>query len=358
MLDELYQRRPLEILNARKNLYQEQHITEMMQNIRTRQRALRAQWLEEQQQAENDIDAEPDWQERSELQLELLDQWEEDIRQYRYTEFWQKASLILVAEYQFILAETNYVMQPRLPDCFRTTDPQEEDERCIKILHAAVGNPHCPESLQQYAILLYEPFLAAPDADHADRLPLHVAAWRCAHDGGARAQLLLAQLIRAYPEAAHVRDRDGNVPLHLALQSPSRWSLALGALIDANPMVLLERSMGLLNFDSSDHIPDELLVKDQTEVVVDDEDENNLQKECVTITAIGLTNAEDGLDDVKTQDRSVAPPCLYPQIFARLSPQSLFPLFQANLGLLTRFKTPSLLSSDTPLLLRGERLSL
>ena len=41
MLDELYQRRPLEILNARKNLYQEQHITEMMQNIRTRQRALR-----------------------------------------------------------------------------------------------------------------------------------------------------------------------------------------------------------------------------------------------------------------------------------------------------------------------------
>jgi len=350
MLDQLYERRPLEILNARQNLYQEQRIAETMQTLRRRQRELRREMAQAARNNENTVgdegrqQQEDDWRERGELQRELLERWEDDIRQYRYTEFWQKASLLLVAEYQHILAaapdDDDDSPPPIMPACMMEEQKnveEEEDtterERAAMIVHAAVGNPSCPYWLQQYAILLYEPLLSVPDGDNFDRLPLHVEALNYSfgnrEDGGQR----LGQLVRACPEAALVRDRNGCLPLSLALgrnrnitttnasaahplsagdrahsdatsRRGSLWTPGLNALIDANPLALLEDDIGLLLADSQD-----------------------VQK---TDTSNDSTNIHQnhGAED----DR------LHPHIFFRLSPDALYTVLQANPALLPQNK--------------------
>ena len=314
MQDELYQRRPLEIFNARKHLFKEQRVTETMQTLRQRQRVLR--------QEMRTNAGHGDWSEHSELQRELLERWEDDIRQYRYTEFWQNASLLIVAEYQHILAAARQEQNsetPGLPSCMEeheTTTDAIETEKAAKILHAAVGNSHCPLSLQGYAILLYEPLLAVPDADNLDRLPLHVAAQNYNSAGDEAAGQLLSQLVRVYPQAARARDRDGRFPLSLALRrrrattantslpdeahphaGKAVWTEGLNALIDANPLALLGEDIGLLA------------------------DNNGILK--------SDASAEGG------DDRQA---CLQPQVFARLSADALFPLLLANPALLTRYR--------------------
>ena len=347
MLDQLYERRPLEILNARKNLYHEQRIAETMQTLRRRQRELRREMAQAARRNENTggdegrQQQEDDWRERGELQRELLERWEDDIRQYRYTEFWQKASLLLVAEYQHILAaapdDDDDSPTPIMPACMMEEwenvaedddDDTTESERAAMIVHAAVGNPSCPYSLQQYAILLYEPLLSVPDGDNFDRLPLHVEALNYSfgnrEDGGQR----LGQLVRACPEAALVRDRNGCLPLSLALgrnrdktttnataahppsaderahsdatnRRGSVWTTGLNALIDANPLALLEDDIGLLA------------------------DGQDVQKTDTSNISTNIHQSHGAEDDR-----------LHPHIFFRLSPDALYTVLQANPALL------------------------
>jgi ankyrin repeat protein len=281
MKDSRYQRRPLYILNARKNLNVQQNNTETIRNRRLRQRLIRR-------------DRREDWPENAELQQELLERLEDDIRPFQRTEFWRKASLLVVAEYQHIIAQNDEYATPRLPSCLLEQEEEASVAAQSAILHACVGNPDCPPSLQEYAILLYEPLLLVPDSH--GQLPLHLAAATYSMNSAESSSQMLIGLLEACPEAASVRDNDGRLPLSLALRQASKlnegssrrtqtsWTEGLAALIEANPLAMLEEDIGVLEV-SEGHC-------------------NNRP--------------------------------LYAHVFARLFGNALFAIFQANPAILTR----------------------
>lgn len=293
MKSQRYHRRPLYILNARKNLRDHQRDSERIRNTRLRQRLIRKERRE-------------DWPEQVQLQHELLEVLEAEVRPMEHTEFWRKVSLLAVAEYQHILAQDRKdITTPRLPFCL-LFEPENSEDASLKaeqqstILHACVGNPDCPPALQEYATLLYEPHLSVPD--DRGRLPLHLAAATYSLPSVETSSQLLIALLDACPEAARVRDKNGCLPLSLALRRQRQknafrndraecivavWTEGLGTLINANPLALLEEDIFIFGEDCRN----------------DDNCNINL---------------------------------LYSHVFARLSVNALFTIGQANPTLLTR----------------------
>lgn len=195
MCDRLYQRRPLEIWNGRKNIYAFSAARETLRTLRRRQKSM---------------------VERSEEWIEMQDH----IQEYCKTEFWQKVALLAVAESHFdhALLEMNpmdLVLHP-------------------VVLMACVSNVHCPPSIQEFAILLYSHQLMVP---YMGSLPLHEAA----RSGSYHA---LQDLLFYAPEAAKIRCSEGQLPLTLLLErSDATWLDGVGYMTQAYPGALQDASL-------------------------------------------------------------------------------------------------------------------
>lgn len=226
-LDPTYQRRPLHIMNGRKNMRNCQQARDTMRGLRRKVQSLENSRKRKSGVQENSNDEEEIQGELSRLKTELMEYAEDDV--------WKKVSLLLVAEYR---------QRPIPADGH--VDPRD-------VLHAAIQIEDCPTSFQEYAILLYEDFLLTPLINNghgcvAGDLPLHVAARR--QNAG-----LILDLLVACPEAAAVRNAQDELPLKLALSAASQqdkrhqdqqqqhWDDGIGALVEAHPAALGELSL-------------------------------------------------------------------------------------------------------------------
>jgi Ankyrin repeats (many copies) len=297
MKDHRYQRRPLYIINARKNMREQERYIELLRDRRKRQRAIRKEM------------GLVGWNHN--LQLELIDRFEDDIRSsYHDNAFWSMASLLVLAEYYLkcTLADSGQschdlpvvdwscgsAVHGQIIDRYFDSDVEKSDfesidgsisfsfsqKSTILLDHAALGSSNssenvdsvlpssesimlnafitsrdCPSALLEYAILLYEKQLLIADSTCGQHLPLHVASSmynRATSNEGSTETIsqLLTLLLEGCPEAAAIRDVMGAFPLNLILQHPNArkwqketktfWSSGLHRLLDANPLALLE----------------------------------------------------------------------------------------------------------------------
>ena len=123
--------------------------------------------------------------------------------------FWEKACLLLQTEY-------------------RKACPGEKDASC-RIVHACLGTHHCPSSLLEYAILLHPDQLL--ERDKRGQVPLHIATMSCRGDS-------IVEIVNACPDAAKMRDGQGNLPLQNAVQRGLLWSEGVSHLLEAHPVAL------------------------------------------------------------------------------------------------------------------------
>ena len=195
--DSLYDRRPLEILNGRKNLYEFQRVLETMRRTRNRQRELRKEGGPE----------------------EDIAQMNATVNKFRDLEFWQKAALLALVEYT----------RKEIP----SEQSTEELLSSPLILNACVANPNCPPVIQDFAILLYdENFLVS---DEKGNLPLHMA---CCSGSSA----VIRSLVDACPCAAAIRNDEGDLPLAILLRQPNRsWSGSVRCVLEAHPPALVDK---------------------------------------------------------------------------------------------------------------------
>ncbi|GAX09319.1 hypothetical protein FisN_6Lh311 [Fistulifera solaris] len=193
--DQLYQRRPIEILNGRKNLHEFSTIREMLRTVRRKQRLLR----------ENSIE----W---SDLEV--------GIEEHRTSEFWQKIALLAVAESRF----DDALLQMHSIDL--VSHPV--------VLMACVSNALCPPSIQEFAILLYSHQLVVP---YDGNLALHEAV----KAGSFHA---LQDLLFYAPDAAKVRSEEGKLPLtYLLERDDASWLDGVGYLMQAYPAALQDTAL-------------------------------------------------------------------------------------------------------------------
>jgi hypothetical protein len=191
--DRTFRRKPLQILNGRKSLSNFVRSLEKMREARITQRALRA---------EGGVDQEDE--------LQRLDQTFTDFRNF---DFWQKAAILMLVE---------YLKRPL----------SDDDLDDAGILHACIGSMECPQSVQEFAILLYEDQLLTPDEN--GQLPLH----KVARDGSSAFMYVLA----GNTSAASVRNEQGMLPLEIAVRNQN-CSYGLGQLVEANPSALDELNL-------------------------------------------------------------------------------------------------------------------
>jgi hypothetical protein len=202
--DSIYRRRPLHILNGRKNMRACQVARDGMRDVRRRLRAVESS----NRCHESDDDVA---KEIGKLKAQLDDYAESDV--------WRKVALLLVAEADAA------VLSPEGPAPAR-------------IVQAAVEITDCPPSFQEYAILLYAEHLTTRNAE--GQLPLHLAAAR------PHGTALLLDLLEACPAAALERNAQGELPLQTLLLNSHRsdrlltWVDGVGALVEANPAALAE----------------------------------------------------------------------------------------------------------------------
>lgn len=182
--DRTFRRKPLQILNGRKSLSNFIRSMNELREARITQRALRAEGGVGQ-----------------EVELQRLDK-----------NFWQKAAILMLVE---------YLKRP-------LTDDDIDDAR---ILHACIGSSECPQSVQEFAILLYEDQLLTPDEN--GELPLH----NVSRDGSPAFMYVLA----GNTSAASVRNEQGMLPLEIAVRN--RNTCYLRKLLEANPSALYELNL-------------------------------------------------------------------------------------------------------------------
>ena len=192
--DLIYRRKPLHVLNGRKNMGNCQWTRDSMRGLRQRIRALEIAGAH---RNANDI---------YRLRQTLMD--------FENDDTWRKASMLMVAE------ATGQALS-------------EGDVVPMQALRAAIEIEDCPASFQEWAILLYSDKLMVPGADGC--VPLHIAARRGSTG-------LLLDLLEACPSAAAVRDSSGFLPLQTFLQRPQArvWREGTGALLEAYPPALEE----------------------------------------------------------------------------------------------------------------------
>lgn len=123
-------------------------------------------------------------------------------------EFWKKASLLIQTEY------TGNVL-----------DVNDEVDNAF-IVHACAGIHGCPPALLEYAILLHPEQLLISDDNH--QLPIHICSSRSD-------TIVLKDILRACPDASRIRNRQGQLPVEIAVESGRSWADGVGQLLEANP---------------------------------------------------------------------------------------------------------------------------
>ncbi|CAB9509874.1 expressed unknown protein [Seminavis robusta] len=245
---------PLNLLNARMDYPQFQRAIVAMREARKQQQVIKEELQQRRQQkqremaagaavasdieqSEADPEANSGGNSNADPMVAWLQQHEQTIASFQSNDYWQKASLLAVAE---------YTQEPLSP------------EGQTYIVHACAGMPSCPKFLLEFALLMHADDLL-DKKDSQGRLPLHVAAANHANALGLdllhnkenerhreASQRTLATVLSSCPQAAKVADSNGDLPLALALQliqlngsdSASAWSSGLQELLDANLEVL------------------------------------------------------------------------------------------------------------------------
>ena len=305
--DHRYHRRPLYIINARKNIREQERYLELMRDRRFRQRAIRNEMSFEGHHLS--------WNE--DLQMELIDRFEDDIQSsYRENSFWFMASLLVLAEYYLrcTMAETgkafpdacdsysDRIAHMQIIEGFFGMDGETdfpisldgntsiafslESEKCSHtsmenntyhplsiesiMLQAFITSEDIPPAFLEYAVLLFENQLMIPSATCRQQLPLHVAASRY-NAGRTKTPFietisqLLTLLLEGYPNAASFRGVTGSLPLNLILKQQRSgrtrnelpktfWSNGFLKLIEANPEALLESDVFTKNEKLRSHV--------------------------------------------------------------------------------------------------------
>ena len=154
----------------------------------------------------------------------------EELEVYQQWNIWHIASLMIVADYEKTPIVDNY-------------DVGDLEEGALlspyRILRAAVANPNCPPSLQEYAVLVYFRSIMKQERDDDGRVILHWAMQYSNWD-------IVTTLLFICPNDAYIRDNHGNYPLVLALQntiltlSSSSWCRGWNVLIEANPEAMTQ----------------------------------------------------------------------------------------------------------------------
>jgi hypothetical protein len=269
-LDRLYQRRPLDILNARRNMHQCVQTRQTLRQLRQLQQTIIIQNEEEKDTWKTAGDsrcyytaANNNSSNTGVAVAERLQQIEQQIREHGNTDFWKKAALLMTAQHTGQPLLLGAPAAAGAANDFdgdddskpgRTSLPHDpHNDLGAKVLQAAIANHTCPPSLQEFAILLYQPFLLVPD--ECGRLPLHVAAATASNYSAttgctANNNALLLDLIAACPAAARIRDVHGHLPLTLALQNPrgvgKTWTGVTHALVAAYPAALQEFDLSIV----------------------------------------------------------------------------------------------------------------
>jgi ankyrin repeat protein len=193
-LDGTFLRTPVQILNLRKNMHFYHRNVSDLRNIRRKQEELREAMLLDGVEEPN-----------------LIQALEDRVKPFRQDEFWQKASLLICAEY------TNSILH-------------DDTDLHRHILNACTMLWHrCPISLTELALLLHPEQLQQRDG--MGRLPLHNATRR-------PDSTVLLDLLNAWPQATKIPDAMGFLPLHLAIRNKRGWNDGVGQMLMANPEAL------------------------------------------------------------------------------------------------------------------------
>jgi hypothetical protein len=158
-----------------------------------------------------------------------------------HNDWYTLASMLLVVE----------ATQQPLPE-LPTDDGDDPKLNPLVVLRSALITDDCPASFQEWAILRYADYLHLPV--DTGRLALHMAM-----SSGKQQRIdtaLVLDLLEASPAAAGIRDAQGNLPLHLALQrqysstedetnytnnkDKGDFNTVLWALINAHPEAIME----------------------------------------------------------------------------------------------------------------------
>lgn len=193
-IDGIFLQTPVQILNLRKNLHLYHRNVSELRNIRRKQEALRAAMLLD------GVD-EPN----------LIQALEDRVEPFRRDDFWQKASLLICAEYTHSIVDDDTDQHGRMLNA------------CTMLWH------RCPISLTELALLLHPEQLR--QGDDMGRLPLHNATRR-------PDSTVLLDLLNAWPPATKIPDAGGFLPLQLAIHNKRGWNDGVGQLLMANPEAL------------------------------------------------------------------------------------------------------------------------
>ena len=173
--DRIYCRRPLEILNERKNMNEfHSHLAELR---RLTQRNPNALHLTEDGQRQDQT-----------METKLL------LERIHTMGFWEKVELLALAE---------YTQQPLAPV---ESQLLKVPQSTTTVVHALLGLKHCPPPVLEFACFLMPHALLQKD-NHGD-LPLHIAARNSCDD-------MILDILEAQPLAAAVPDATGSLPLQL-----------------------------------------------------------------------------------------------------------------------------------------------
>lgn len=145
-----------------------------------------------------------------ETQYECL-RMQELVTSCEAVEFWQKVSLLILAEYK--------------SSPFHATENVKNEY----IVHACASIQDCPPRLLEYALLLYPEQLLMKD-ENGHQLPLHIAA--------SRADASVKDVLRTNPGASKIRNGEGRLAVELAVESGLSWTDGVGPLLLANPVSL------------------------------------------------------------------------------------------------------------------------
>ncbi|KAL7573602.1 hypothetical protein ACA910_008736 [Epithemia clementina (nom. ined.)] len=295
-MDPLYGLRPLSVWNFRKNMTQCQVQRDRMRS------SLQKAILDRNTgilKATNGTNMN-EWTQPPAPPLQVMDsERQSELQNYQQSNFWQVASLLIVAEYEQRPLLLRAVEQQQKND---DTEDDNHSEHAVvspslslspwRIVRAAICNPNCPPSLQEYAILAYHPYLMAtlynkpswpyknnnmhnvpslsssssfiPNDDDDGTGPIHWAAQHGSAD-------LLLDLLQICPHHAAYSSKashnNGIFPLRLALQNPrlttmsrSSWSsqqrkqqrgsssCCWSALLEANPEAVAQVIPELLGY--------------------------------------------------------------------------------------------------------------
>lgn len=196
--DHIYGRRPLQILNERKNMHEfHGHLTEL--------RLLK-------RRTPNALDIREDGERINQsMETRLL------LEKIKSMGFWDKAKILALAEY-------TQGPSTAVADSSRHTTN-------TTVIHALTGLKHCPPAVLELASFLVPQSLLQKDKN--GELPLHLAC-RKASDG------VIQDLLEAQPRAAAVQDDSGALPLQIYIQRhPARnWNALMKMFVVAFPLSL------------------------------------------------------------------------------------------------------------------------